>query len=223
MGIFVGIQFLAWTVGGLYFSWNDLDEIHGDQFLATHAPVSIEGGKLTGKLDPLGEIRSLELRFLLGEAYYWINDSILFNTKSGNFHPFISQADAEQIAKFHLKESLKIKEVEYLDSIGMHHEVRGRPLPLWAIRYEHPENLIAYVSARDGSFQRVRHKKWRWFDWLWMLHTMDYQGRDDFNNWLLRIFSLLGLITILSGFVLYTTTSLRIKRGWRKISTQGKK
>lgn len=28
---------------------------------------------------------------------------------------------------------------------------------------------------------------------------MDYEGRDDFNNIVLRAFSLLGLITVLSG------------------------
>ena len=35
IGLIIGIQFLAWTVSGLYFSWTDLDEIHGDQFLNT--------------------------------------------------------------------------------------------------------------------------------------------------------------------------------------------
>ena len=35
LGLIIGIQFLAWTVSGLYFSWTDLDEIHGDQFLNT--------------------------------------------------------------------------------------------------------------------------------------------------------------------------------------------
>ena len=30
MGVLLGIQFLFWTIGGLYFSWSDMDEIHGD-------------------------------------------------------------------------------------------------------------------------------------------------------------------------------------------------
>ena len=30
LGLLLGIQFLMWTIGGLYFSWNDIDEIHGD-------------------------------------------------------------------------------------------------------------------------------------------------------------------------------------------------
>ena len=56
-------------------------------------------------------------------------------------------------------------------------------------------------------FKKVRHQSWRWFDFLWMGHTMDYKGRDNFNNILLRIFSLFGVFTVLSGFVLWGTSS----------------
>jgi hypothetical protein len=46
-----------------------------------------------------------------------------------------------------------------------------------------------------------------------MSHTMDYEGRDDFNNWLLRIFSVFGLLTVLSGFTLFfMTNKKRIKK-----------
>jgi hypothetical protein len=45
-----------------------------------------------------------------------------------------------------------------------------------------------------------------------MSHTMDYQGRDDFNNLLLRIFSLFGLFTVLSGFLLWATSSPTLRK-----------
>lgn len=35
LGIFLGIQFLMWTLSGMYFSWSDIDEIHGDHFKKT--------------------------------------------------------------------------------------------------------------------------------------------------------------------------------------------
>ena len=54
---------------------------------------------------------------------------------------------------------------------------------------------------------RIRNDRWRAFDFLWMLHTMDYRGRADFNNRALRAFSVLGLVTVLSGFVLFVLTS----------------
>ncbi len=33
LGLAIGIQFIMWTLSGLYFSWTDLDEIHGDPYL----------------------------------------------------------------------------------------------------------------------------------------------------------------------------------------------
>jgi len=58
----------------------------------------------------------------------------------------------------------------------------------------------------------LRNSKWRIFDFLRMLHTMDYAGRDNFNNTLLTTFSILGLATISSGFLLFVITSRPRKR-----------
>lgn len=41
---------------------------------------------------------------------------------------------------------------------------------------------------------------------------MDYEGRDDFNNGLLRAFSVLGLLTVASGFTLYFVSSPQLRR-----------
>jgi hypothetical protein len=45
-----------------------------------------------------------------------------------------------------------------------------------------------------------------------MLHTMDYQGRDNFGNILLKGFSIFGLFTIFSGFILFYVSSGRRKK-----------
>ena len=108
--------------------------------------------------------------------------------------------------------------VEYLtpETVGPHHEYRELPLPAWAVRFGDREGATAYVPAELGQVLRIRNDRWRAYDFLWMLHTMDYQGRDDFNNLALRAFSLLGLTTVLSGFVLFGMTSrtVRARVGW---------
>ncbi|MBX2927765.1 MAG: hypothetical protein KF852_08025 [Saprospiraceae bacterium] len=47
---------------------------------------------------------------------------------------------------------------------------------------------------------------------LWMLHTMDYQSRDNITNWLLRAFSIFGLATVMSGFTLFFLTQKKKRR-----------
>ncbi len=83
----------------------------------------------------------------------------------------------------------------------------------------HPSRTTVYVAARLGTVQKFRNEKWRVFDFLWMLHTMDYSTRDNFGNLLLRAFSGFGLLTILSGFALYYLTSRTIRRMRKKVGT----
>ena len=205
LGIFLGIQFLMWTISGIYFSWTDLDEIHGDHFRSEDVPENA----FTGLSAPVGEVKSLEFQELAGEPYYYVNESYLLHAQNGKVIEKITPNQAISIARRHMDNRLKISGWKEIESTGNHHEYRGGPLPAYVISFEDPEDLRAYISAKDGSFRMIRHRDWRWFDFLWMTHTMDYETRDDINNTLLRIFSLLGLITVISGFVLWYISS-----GW---------
>ncbi|HAZ25647.1 MAG TPA: hypothetical protein DCY95_14490 [Algoriphagus sp.] len=213
LGVFIGIQFLLWTISGLYFSWTDIDEIHGDHFHQEHMMHESPSNLINpSSLDSTLQISSLELRFVNHQPYYWVNDNVLYHAQNGLKKEEITEKEAREIAQIYIKGNLQIKEAEYLTETGSHHEYRGRPLPAWAIHFEHPENLTAYIDAKSGNFERVRHRSWRWFDFLWMFHTMDYAGRDDFNNLLLRAFSLFGLATVFSGFTLFFMTRKKKKK-----------
>lgn len=213
LGLFIGIQFLMWTISGLYFSWTDLDEIHGDHFLNENfEPSSFSGLISPEKLGFDENISSLELKDIAGKPYYWINQNLLINAQTGEPKNIISKEEAAVIAKNRMHPDLEMEEINLINETGKHHEYRGQLLPAYVASFKNNGNLKAYISAKDGSFKSVRHRDWRWFDFLWMTHTMDYEGRDDFNNLLLRSFSLLGLITVLSGFLLWFVSSPTIRR-----------
>ncbi|WP_074406238.1 MULTISPECIES: PepSY domain-containing protein [Aquimarina] len=213
LGLFLGIQFLLWTVSGLYFSWTDIDDIHGDQFKNETIDVISFNDLMKPSQKEIGEpIQSLELREIAGQPYYWINEKQLFNATTGAPKPEITTSEALKIAEKNMSPELKIIGIEKIEKVGNHHEYRERPLPAYVVSYEHSQNVKAYISIKDGSFQRVRHRSWRWFDFLWMTHTMDYEGRDNFNTIILRAFSLLGLITVLSGFTLWFVSSPTVRK-----------
>ncbi len=220
LGLFIGIQFLMWTISGLYFSWTDIDDIHGDQF-KKEKPKQTSFNNLLGtaQLNLERPIQNLELLEIAGEPYYWINEEYLYNAVSGIKKNRITEQEAIKVAERYMLSDLKIDKIQRIESVSDHHEYRGRPLPAYEISYKTNENLKAYVAIENGAFQTVRHRDWRWFDFLWMTHTMDYQGRDNFNTIVLRVFSLLGLITVLSGFLLWYTSSPTI----RKINKRTKK
>ena len=212
LGVFIGLQFLAWTVSGLYFSWTDIDEIHGDQFKRESVPKkSLYSNLISFDSIPVN-VGKLNLVSIDNQPYYWINEQLLYDALNGTLKKNISEKEAISVAKQNLIEGLKVDHVELLKTTDSHHEYRGQKLPVYAIHYDHPDLLVAYVDAKSGIFKKIRHESWRWFDFLWMGHTMDYNGRDNFNNLLLRIFSLFGLFTVISGFLLWGTSSPTLRR-----------
>ena len=218
LGLFLGVQFLMWTLSGMYFSWTDLDEIHGDHFRRTE-PLKSSFSDLPGigALKVPKPVTSLELIEIADKPYYWINHSLLVDARSGGLREGITEEEALSVARRHMLPQLQVAGIRRIDSVGPHHEYRGRPLPAYEIQYDRPERLTAYVAVSNGAFQTVRHRSWRWFDFLWMTHTMDYQGRDNFNTVVLRGFSLMGLITVLSGFALWGVSSPRLRKLRRRI------
>jgi hypothetical protein len=52
----------------------------------------------------------------------------------------------------------------------------------------------------------VRHGAWRWWDFLWSLHIMSYTDRDTIGTWLLKVFSVMALITAGLGVWLFRAT-----------------
>lgn len=220
LGLILGIQFLFWTIGGLYFSWSNMDEVHGDHQKAHIHPLT---GDITlanpeaiiqkiKKKDSVNYIFDIHLIQLLGNPVYQITYSKehdrgkktqLANAETGELRPALSKNEATEIAQQNFSSDAKVQKVEYLTNTNGHHEYRGQPLPAYAITFEHPSNTTAYIASELGTVQKFRNNKWRIFDFLWMLHTMDYQGRDNISNWLLRAFSVFGLFTISSGFILF--------------------
>lgn len=220
LGLILGIQFLLWTLGGLYFSWTNIEEIRGDhlkkqsvlpntfQNLVSPSSFLDQHARLNSKLV------SMELIGVLGKPVY----RVLFETDKGKHVELYDALNGELRAPLTEKEAVLtameglalaagVTEVERLTKTGKHHEYRGRPLPAYAITFAEPANTTIYVSEEFGDIQTFRSNQWRIFDFLWMLHTMDYAGRDDFNNLLLRAFALFGLFTLFSGFSLFWLTS----------------
>lgn len=233
LGLFIGIQFLGWTISGLYFSWNNIDSVHGDHLRKTESFISTDVAtvspseaiqKLTQsqKVDSIYSVRLIkildkpvyQLAYFsghTGEGTHHHLHYALADASTGEPKQPLNKEEAITVAQANVVNGATVKEVEYLKQTSAHSEYREKPLPAWAVTFNNPECTV-YISAELGTFQTIRHNEWRVFDFLWMFHTMDYAGRDNFNNWLLRILSVFGLLTVLSGFTLYYISSRTIKK-----------
>ncbi|PCI35698.1 MAG: hypothetical protein COB60_01915 [Flavobacteriaceae bacterium] len=229
LGLFIGIQFLFWTLGGLYFSWNNMDDVHGETLLKHQRTYfkdinfsilqkGIDSLKTTVKIDSTHSVRLIDVfgkpvaqyrYFKKGHLQLQLIDAI-----NGDLKTALTADESLTLAKSKLASPIPIKKTTLLEknSTGKHHEYRGRALPAYAFELDHISNTTIYVSTEQAQVTSVRNTNWRIFDFMWMLHTMDYDTRDHITNWVLRIFSILGLVTICSGFYLFFLTSPTIKK-----------
>lgn len=224
MGVILGIQFLLWTIGGLYFSWSNMDDVHGDfqkkpeqpvpgSFQLVSPTVAMNNIRLAHGVDSFAAVQLIQI---LDKPVYQLkgvghhqhaNNIYLANALTGALRGPLTKEEAIAVAKQRFNGEPEIKSVTYLTATGGHHEYRESALPAYAVTFAHPSGTTVYVSANLGTVQKFRNSKWRVFDFLWMLHTMDYSSRDNIGNLLLRIFSIFGLVTVMSGFVLYWISS----------------
>lgn len=229
LGVIFGIQFLFWTIGGLYFSWTNIDHIRGDDLRKKEPVASLEKCKVplatalytVQQNMPGAMVHSTHIATVLDSVYYQLmmghgtmEHHVLVNGETGTIRNPLTETEAIAVAKSRLKDpaSAEVKKVTYLTKTNGHHEYREKPLPAYAVELGGKANTTVYVAAELGTVQSFRNSSWRIFDFLWMLHTMDYKNRDDINNWPLRIVSACGLLSLLSGFVLFGATWRRRKK-----------
>lgn len=206
LGALVGIQLVAWSAGGLIFSTHPISWVRGERGMRKEAPPSLPLAEVSvspqAAARTLGaEVTGLELRTLLGRPVYEVRgrgSTALVDATTGAVLP-VDQDLATRIARADRAGSPPLAAVAKIESAPPV-EYRGLPLPAWRVAFADEDETAVYVDAKTGTIRARRNSAWRRFDWFWMLHTMDYGGRDDFNHPLLIVFAALGLAGVLSGW-----------------------
>ena len=220
LGVLLGLQFLLWTISGLYFSWTNIDEIHGDLLHKhpPHLPAAFNfvspGMVLCNVGEKVDSIHQMEVVNILQKPFYHIRyfsnknlKTVLADAQTGTIRKLITKEEAIKIAAESFAGEPKLFSAQYITEVSKNDEYRAKPLPAWKILFEHGTSTNIYVAAQTGKVETFRNNKWRTFDLLWMFHTMDYNGHDNINNWVLRAFSIFGIVTVISGFALFFVSS----------------
>ena len=216
LGLIVSIQLLMWTASGLFFSIPDITDVRGEQYLSqTHSIninqlareniVPISAIIATAKIN-LEANETVLLKHRAGRLIYQVEKNapekkLIFDALTGQPMTYITSTEALSIVSARTK--LSPTEAVLINEPKTGSEFRGRDLPLYKVTVTKPKKGIVYVDPVTGEIAAIRMKLWRAWDFLWSLHIMDYQERDDFSHWLLRLFSALGVLTVLSGIILW--------------------
>jgi uncharacterized iron-regulated membrane protein len=145
--------------------------------------------------------------------YFYRLDQIIYSIKNSNGIRYydqdhrpvkkISFDQAKQIVN--LRTTLKALSVSLVNSSSSGSEYRGRQLPLYKVSAKSESDSIinVYVDPYSGNISLIRSNQWRLWDFLWGLHIMDWIERDNIDNYFLKFFSILALISSISGIILF--------------------
>jgi uncharacterized iron-regulated membrane protein len=216
IGLVIGVQALLWMISGLYMVVVPLEVIHGDHLAHVSSdPLKPAAHRIDQR--KLAELypgmTSLKLKNMLGREVYEIRhgkDAALVDATSGKKISPLDRDTIQALADAAYAGEGSIRGIEWV--VKAPQEVGARPVPLWAVHYEEAGDSTLYFSPQTGELVARRHNLWRWFDFLWMLHIMDYQERENVNNTLLRVASVTGLVFALSGAWLLLYSFKRRKR-----------
>jgi len=200
----VGIQAVIWSLSGLYMTAIHIDYIHGDHLVKSQKSIDLS----TFDIQPLdkkflgtiGKIKSIQLKaFRQQPAYFIRTDETLLKIHGVTLKllPELNESDITEIANDIYAGSHKILKVELLERYP--DELGGHKKPIWLVEYDDWLQSSLYFLPETGQLRSKRSNLWRIFDFLWMLHIMDYESREDVNNNLLTLASLLGVFFVLSG------------------------
>jgi len=209
LGLLIALQAILWAASGVMFAWLDRSKVS-----AAGSVRSVEASVLTSAL-----VRS--------EPATWLDEYAqqdLYDIRA------VSLAD-RWVWRVELQDRVELRALEdgtpleldepWIRRLALDRYAGGGTLtgatlqtqpdiesrsksPVWRAQFDDPQRTALYFAADDGHFIAARTASWRLYDFFWMLHTMDYTGRDDFNNPLIVTIGMAALWLSISGVVLLT-------------------
>ncbi len=215
LGLFIGLQVVIWSLSGLYMTAIHIDTIHGDHLIRAPRAKSVEASRL---LDPLSVVAANDATDV---RLAWVRDQPAYVLKTGAGERVIEATTGRYVTPLDEAEIRRIATATYTGKEAIASarliteipgEIRSRKPPLWQVEFDHWNQPTLYFSPTTGELLTRRHELWRIFDFVWMLHIMDYDERENVNNWLLRAFTWGAVLMALSGIWLLFYSFYRKKK-----------
>jgi len=220
-GLVLGIQLILWFASGLFMSFFDIDNVHGDNMAEGRTwPLKME------QAAPLGEVHDLYIRAQQDKycqpeqrnacivdmpdniklhsaigtpVWEFANgaESLYFSGSPAALWPGLSEGKIRGVARTYYKAEADISKAVLFTEVAP--KDFRKFVPIWQVTFDDSANTRLYISPQTGELVNVRTRLWRTFDFMWMLHIMDYKERDNINLWWLKLAAFAALLFGLSG------------------------
>jgi len=225
----VGIQLAIWVVGGAFFAIVPFQGvIKGKDVVAAPKLANISEFIFSYPVDKImatyPQASQISTHVKQNQGVYLVtlpSGKKFLHAETGL--EFVTEPDKEDIIKLAKQYYIGDGEINNISIItepkirlGIVDELFGKT-GLWQVSFDDTWNSRLYFSAQDGEFYRVRNDAWVMYDFFFRLHIMDYNTGEEFNNNLLRAFSILSVFVTFTGIIMLIY-SVRSRKKMLKMS-----
>ena len=201
LSFFISLQLFLWTISGIYFAFNKIELVSGEQYRLTESfPVNFNEVKFSRS-----DVQQVKAINRLGEIIFVVSGSKSTEYLDSFGAPVNKLNKSEVFEIVSSSSTLKPIDLEEITEFSKGSEFRGRNLPLYKVTSlnDKDKKINLYLNVFSGEITAVRSIQWRIWDLMWGFHIMDWQERDNIDNLLLKIFSILALISSITGILLF--------------------
>lgn len=220
LALIVGLQVLFWVAGGLVMSAIPIGKVRGEHHVAGFqaSTLALDALLTPGEAAARAGLAPSEVTLKsTPRGAYW-----LLKAPDGATH-VIDAVTGHHPVPIQAQEARFLAGVAYE---GAGHQPTAASYypkapqeaaedgPVWKVEFNDPERTALYLSPETGEVVARRSQLWRFYDFFWRLHILDFNTGDNFNHPLLIGMAALSLPMAITGLVALVIRLRRDLRGY---------
>lgn len=225
----VAIQVVGWVLGGLIMTALPIAKVRSEHRIAPVQAPSLDLGRTL----PLAKMAELAGRGGLYQAALkstprgpiWSlstgpSDEAWYDAVTGENVEEITEAQARTWAAQAYKGPGHVVKAAHYDDAPIESGTTGT---VYRVEFDDPERTSFYVSAFTGEVLSRRSNLWRFYNFFYQIHIMNFSGSQNYNHPTIVAVTALTLTVVLTGLVLLWIRIARDLKGLRarKTAAQG--
>lgn len=205
LGWLVAVPLLIWTISGVVMVARPIEEVRGEHLRIEQRPEPLPGFPVPiftaldqPRTSPVRLETTMQRGTMVTRATF-ADGHVERYTGSGNRLPPLSAVEAQAVVREGIVGGDAVESVTFFAADETPLDFR-RPEDVWQVALA--DGTHVYVGRHSGEIAAVRTRWWRVFDFMWGLHIMDLQTREDTHNPFVIAFGVLAVLGALLGTVL---------------------
>ncbi len=207
LALIVGLQVFGWVLGGVVMTVIPIEKVRSEHHVAKFQPSPLPAAGLVGYGEAASTLGVTPVEATLKSSLrgpLWVlkdadGESHVVDAKTGRHVAPIPAAEARLLAGAQYEGKGQPGVPRWFAEPP---QEAGRPGPLWAVDFDDAEKTRFYVSPETGEVVSRRSNVWRFYDFFWRVHILDFKDGEDFNHPLIIAAAVLTLPVAITGLIL---------------------